>query len=140
MTSSDDETARVSVRRHQFTVGRPLDFDAEYGRLTALEYALGALGGEIVTGLRVFARRRRITLDQVEAVVAGALDNPLTYLEVVGEEGHAGLSRVGLKVYVASPHDEAEVRRLWDDTLERLPLVRTFGASVELTMDLTMTR
>lgn len=29
----DQDSARVYARRHQFTVGRPLDFDAEYDRL-----------------------------------------------------------------------------------------------------------
>ena len=140
VTSGPDGVARVSARRHQFTVGRPVGFDAEYGELTAFEYALGALGGEVVTGLRAFARRRRIGLDQVEAVVTGELENPLTYLEVIGEQGHPGVSRIGLKVYVASSHDETAIRQLWDDTIARLPLVRTFGASVALTLNLSLTR
>jgi hypothetical protein len=141
VTSGAGDTARVSARRHQFTVGRPLDFDAEYGHLTALEHVLGAVGAEIVSGLRVFARRRRLEIDDVEAVVDGALDNPLTYLEVVGESGDPGLARLAIRVFVASPHDEATVRRLWDDTLARLPLARTLGAAgrVALRLELTVT-
>jgi hypothetical protein len=142
ITSTDREEARVSARRHQFTVGRPIDFDADYEHLTALEYALGALGAEIVGGLRVFAKRRRVELDHVEAVVDGELENPLTYLEVVGEAGHPGCSKISVKVYIASPHDEQTVRRLWDETLERLPLVRTFRDANHLRLDIewTLTR
>jgi hypothetical protein len=136
ITATDNEAAHVVVRRHQFAVGRPLSFDAEYQHVTALEYVLGALGAEIVNGLRLSAKRRRIELDEIEAVVDGELDNPLTYLEVVGAEGHPGLTRVVVKVYVASPHDEQTWRTLWDETRERLPLVRTFSGALTLTVEL----
>ena len=135
ITVTDDDAANVVTRRHQFAVGRPLHFDAEYQHVTPLEYALGALGAEIVNGLRQSAKRRRMELDDIEAVVDGELDNPLTYLEVVGEEGHPGLVRVLVKVYVSSPHDEQTWRTLWDETRERLPLVRTFSGALSLTVE-----
>jgi len=139
ITATDNEAADVVARRHRFSVGRPLHFDAEYQHVTALEYVLGALGAEIVNGLRLSARRRRIELDDIEAVVDGELDNPLTYLEVVGAEGHPGLTRVLVKVYVASPHDEQTWRSLWDETRERLPLVRTFRSALSLNVELQVT-
>jgi hypothetical protein len=139
VTAKEAGTARVSVRRHQFTVGRPISVDVEYGHVTALEYALGAVGAEIVTGLHEFASRRRLEIDAVEAVVDGELGNPLLYFEVVGETGDPGLSRISIKVYVASPHDEDTVRQLWNDTLERLPLARTCAANgiARFTLELT---
>src|SRR5688572_4522901 len=85
VTATERGTVRVSTRRHQFAVGRPVDFDAESSQISALEYALGALGAEVVGGLRVVAKRRRIEIENVEAVVDGQLENALTYLEVVGE-------------------------------------------------------
>jgi hypothetical protein len=139
VTSAESDLARVSVRRHQFTVGRPVNFDEDYQDVSSLEYALGALGAEVVSGLRVFAKRRRLALDQVETVVDGELENPLTYLEVVGESGSPRLSRVSIKVFVASPHDEDTLTRLWNDTLERLPLVRTFRHALDLRIELTLT-
>jgi hypothetical protein len=135
----DQDSARVYTRRHQFTVGRPLDFDAEYDRITALEHVLGALGAEIVSGLRVFAKRRRLELDHVEALVDGRLQNPLPFFEVVGETGHPNLSQVSVKVFVASPHDEDTMKRLWDDVLERLPLARTLGKALNLRIELALT-
>lgn len=139
VTANESGAARVSVRRHQFSVGRPLSVDVEDEHVTALEYALGALGAEVVNGLREFAARRRLELDAVEAVVDGDLDNPLLYFEVVGETGHPGLSRIAIKVYVASPHDDDTVRQLWSDTLDRLPLARTFAANgiAQFTLELT---
>jgi hypothetical protein len=67
------------------------------------------------------------TSDHVEALVDVELENPLTFFEVVGEAGRPVLSQVSVKVFVASPHDQDAVRRLWSDTLQRLPLVRTGG-------------
>jgi hypothetical protein len=140
VTATDGEAAHVLARRHQFAVGRPVHFDPDYQQVTALECALGALGAEIVNGLRVFAKRRRIEIDRVEAVINAELGNPLTYLEVVGEEGHPGLSRISVKVFADSPHDEQALKTLWDETRQRLPLVRTFGDAVSLAVELRLTR
>src|SRR4051812_24647741 len=87
VTAPDPDVARVSIGRRQFSIGRPLEFDDQSPRVAAIEYALGAVGGEIVNGLRAFANRRRLPIDAVEAVVSAALERGLTYLEVIGEEG-----------------------------------------------------
>jgi OsmC-like protein len=136
-TGSDD--ARVSMRRHQFKVGKPIDFDVESGLVSALEYALSAVAAEIVGGLRVFAKRRRIEIDHVEAVVDGHVDNALAYLEVIGESGRPRVSKVVIKVFVGSSHDDETMQRLWADTLERLPLVQTFRDALALDIQLTLT-
>jgi hypothetical protein len=138
ITATDQEAVHAVARRHQFAVGRPLHFDAEYPLLTALEYALGAIGAEVVNGLRLAAKRRRIEIDDIEAIVKGELDNPLTYLEVVGAEGHPGLKRVHVKVYVASPRDQRTFSTLWNDIRDRLPLVRTFSGALTLTVELNV--
>ncbi len=139
VTSDASGAPRVSTRRQQFTVGKPVDFDLEAAHPSALEYALGALAAEIVGGLRVFAKRRRIELDHVEAVVDGQLEHAMAYLDVVGESGQPRLSCVSIKVYVASPRKETDVRRLWEETLERLPLVRTLGRALDLQLELALT-
>jgi hypothetical protein len=139
VTTTDGDTVRALVRRHQFSVGRPIDFDDESPAVTALEYALGAVGAEIVAGLRTFASRRRIVLDEVEAVITGEIDNALVYLEVVGESGRPRIARVHVQVYVASPEEEDTVRRLMSETLERLPLVCTLREATRLDIDLTLT-
>jgi hypothetical protein len=78
-------------------------------------------------------------VDHVEAVVEGALHNPLTYLGVVGESGHPGLERVSIKVYVASlATDEAEIRRVWQEMLDKSPLVRTFQPAIRCELSLQM--
>ena len=86
VTAPDRDVARVSTGRRQFAIGRPLEFDDASPRVAALEYALGAIGGEVVNGFRVFAHRRRVPVEAIEATVTGQLANGLAYLEVVGED------------------------------------------------------
>lgn len=136
--TASDSAARVSAGRRQFTIGRPVEFDEASQDVAAIEYALGAVGGELVNGLREFARRRRIEIDAVEAVVTGELVNGLAYLEVIGERGAPSLSRVAIKVFVSTPDERA--RALFDGMVERLPLVNTLRKSLDLRIELVLTR
>ena len=130
--------ARVSIGRRQFSIGRPVEFDEASPDVAALEYALGAAGGEIVNGLREFARRRRIEIDAIEALVTGELEHALTYLEVVGEHETPRIARIHVKVFVSTP-DEAAIRALFADMLERLPLACTLRAALDLKTELILT-
>jgi len=138
VTAPDPDSARVSIGRRQFSIGRPLEFDEASPRVAAIEYALGAVGGEVVNGLRAFADRRRLPIDAVEAVVTGELENGLSYLEVVGEEAPPKITRIRVKVFVASG-DGAATRALFEHMLDRLPLVCTLRAALALTIELILT-
>ena len=135
VSSEEVGSATAYVRRHRFEVGVPLQFDEAYDQVTALEYVLGAIAADVVVGLRRLARRRRVDVDRVEALVHGRVDNPLTFLQVVGEEGHPGLVAVVLKVYVSSIDPPDRVNAVWEETLRTSPLVRTFQDSVKLELE-----
>jgi hypothetical protein len=138
VTGGGGEVARVTVRRQQFAVGRPIEFDEAATRIAAIEYALGAAGAEIVNGLRVFAERRRLEIDAIEAVVTADLEHPLAYLEVIGEEGQAQIRQVHIKVF-ASCADQQAARGVFDTVRGRLPLLALLGAATRLTTDLIFT-
>ena len=138
VTTPGPDAAHVSVGRRQFSIGRPVEFDDASPRVAALEYALGAVGGEVVNGLREFARRRRLPLDAVEALVTGELQDGLAYLEVIGETGRPRIGRIAVKVFVASV-DETATRALFDETIERLPLVATLREALDLEVELVLT-
>jgi hypothetical protein len=138
VTAPGPASARVSVGRRQFSIGRPVEFDDASPHVAALEYALGAVGGEIVNGLREFARRRRLPIDAVEALVSGELQDGLAYLEVIGETGRPRLGRIAVKVFVA-PVDGPATRALFDDMIDRLPLVSTLRQAVDLDVELVLT-
>ena len=138
LTAPGSGAARVSIGRRQFSIGRPVEFDEASPHVAALEYALGAAGGEIVNGLREFARRRRIEIDAIEALVTGELDHALSYLEVVGENESPRIARINVKVFVSAP-DQAAIRALFADMLERLPLACTLRAATDLKTELILT-
>jgi hypothetical protein len=131
VTAPGSGFARVSVGRRQFSIGRPVEFDDASPHVAALEYALGAVGGEVVNGLREFARRRRLAIDAVEALVTGELQDGLAYLEVIGENGRPRIRRIAVKVFVASVDHEA-TRALFDEMIERLPLIATMRQATEV--------
>ncbi len=137
VTAPSPDVARVSIGRRQFSIGRPLEFDETSPHVAAIEYALGAVGGEIVNGLRAFADRRRLAIDAVEAVVSGALESGLTYLEVIGEQGQPRIARIHVKVFVSAV-DEVATRALFDHLLDRLPLVCTLREALPLTIELVL--
>ena len=138
VTAPDPEVAQVSIGRRQFSIGRPLEFDDQSPRVASIEYALGAVGGEVVNGLRAFARRRRLAIDAIEAVVTGELENGLAYLEVIGEEGRPRIARIHIKVFVACL-DATAVRTLFETAVDRLPLVCTLRSALALTIELIPT-
>src|SRR5689334_3396543 len=138
VTAPGPAAARVSVGRRQFSIGRPVEFDEASPHVAALEYALGAVGGEVVNGMREFARRRRLAIDAVEALVSGELQDGLTYLEVIGETGRPRLRRIAIKLFVASADDSA-TRALFDEMIERLPLLGTLRDAVDLDVELVLT-
>ena len=106
--------------------------------MAAIEYALGAVGGEVVNGLREFARRRRVAIDAVEAMVTGELQGGLAYLEVIGERGRPRLARIAVKVFVASG-DHHATRALFDEMIERLPLLSTLRDTLDVDIELVET-
>jgi hypothetical protein len=137
VTAPSPDVARVSVSRRQFSIGRPLEFDEASPHVAAMEYALGAVGGEIVNGLRAFADRRRLAIDAVEAIVSATLENGFTYLEVIGEQGQPKIARIHVKVFV-SALDVAATHAVFEQMLDRLPLVCTLRAAVVLTTELVL--
>jgi hypothetical protein len=138
VTAPGSAFARVSAGRRQFSIGRPVEFDDASPHVAALEYALGAVGGELVNGMREFARRRRLSLDAIEALVTGELKDGLAYLEVIGETGRPRISQIAVKVFIASV-DHAATRELFDEMLERLPLLCTLRDVLELDVELVLT-
>ena len=134
--SADKDRAIVYARSQTFEVGAPASFDQEYPHITALEQLLGAVGADLVNSLLAIAKAQRAELDGVEAVVHAELNNPLTYLGVVGEQGHPGVEKLSVKMYVSSVEEEERIRSMWAETLRRSPLAHTFQHLLELDLSL----
>lgn len=132
IASRGRDHATVYARTQQFEVGAPLSFDPQHPRTTALEYLLGSLGGDLVNGLRAALDRQRIPVDHIEAVVTGELLNPLAFFGVIGEEGHPGVQRIAVQVFVSTLAPEERVRTAWEELLGRSPAVQTLQHAIAL--------
>jgi hypothetical protein len=136
VAASGPAAASVYVRQHRFEVGEPVSFDREDGSVSALEHVLGAIGADLVTGFWKRAKRRRLEVDSVEAVVEGRLENPLVFLGVVGETGEPRMESVRVRVWVSTPRPAAEVEAVWREALAASPLATTFRRALDLELSL----
>ena len=127
VSAGPGDQATAHVRQRSFEIGAPVCFDSQYRHVSALEHLLGAVAADLLNGLRVLAQKRRVVLDNAEAVARVQLQNPLVHLGVIGERGNAGLERLEVKVYVDAAAPQAVIEELWAETLRRSPLARTFG-------------
>jgi uncharacterized OsmC-like protein len=124
------------ARNHAFAVGGQASFREADAHPDAVEYLLGALGGDLISGFASHAARRGIEIDAMEASVSGRLDNPLVFLGVVGESGHSGFRAIACTLYVSADADENILEEIWQTTLERSPLANTLDRCVDLDLDL----
>ncbi len=131
-----DREAKVYSRNHAFTVGQQVSFDVKDEHPSAVEYLLGALAADLTTGFQVQAARQRIPIAAVEMKLSGRLNNPLTHLGVIGEEGHPGLESITGTLYVSADAADSVLEELWRITLERSPLFNTLKQCVALTVGL----
>lgn len=128
----EEATANVFARKLKFVVGAPLQFDVEYDAVTAIEHLLGAVGADLCRGFLYRAKKHRLEVDSVEAVVEGRLNNALVYLDVQGEFGHTGLEILTSRVYINTLQTEEAVQPVWEETLRLSPLINTLRQSAKL--------
>ncbi len=131
-----EKQAKAYARNHAFVVGEQAGFDASDRHPSAVEYLLGALGGDLIRGFEAQAARRRVDLDGIELRLSGRLNNPLTHLGVIGEAGHPGLESVEGTLYVSADAEEAVLEELWEETLARSPLFHTLRRCGEVVIEL----
>ncbi len=127
---------RAYARGQSFDVGSQASLRDVDPYPSAIEYALGALGGDLVCGLERAAASEGLQLHAVEIALNGRLDNILVQLGVVGEHGHAGFSRIDGTVYVSADCDDAALDHAWRTTLVRSPLYNTLSRCASVTINL----
>jgi hypothetical protein len=132
--------ARVYARAQSFDVGSQASLRESDDSPSAVEYAIGALGGDLVCGLERAAEGQGILLHAIEIALNGRLDNILTHLGVVGEEGHPGFAAIDGTAYIGSEADETVIQRAWQRTLDRSPLYQTLSRVAVVTIALRVVR
>lgn len=124
------------IRQRQLELGDPLSFDENYPGITALEAFGSAVAADIVNGLHLRAGKQRLDIQQIETVVKVWLQNPLAFIDVVGEEGDPRIESVRLDLYVNTLEPEASVRKLLDETLKHSPLHLTLQNAIAFDVNL----
>jgi hypothetical protein len=133
-------TARAYGRGQSFDVGSQASLRESDDAPSAVEYLLGALGGDLVCGLERAGEGQGIPIDAVEISLNGRLDNILTHLGVVGEQGHPGFASIEGTAYVASDAEEDAIQRAWQRTLDRSPLYQTLSRCAAVAIALRVVR
>lgn len=131
---------RAYVRTQAFDVGSQASLRETDDSPSAVEYLIGALGGDLVCGFERAAEGVGVPVHGIEISLSGRLDNILSHLGVVGEQGHPGLASIEGTAYVGSDADEAVIERAWQRTLERSPLYQTLTRCAAVSITLKVVR
>jgi hypothetical protein len=134
-----DNKATAYTRNQAFTACGQASFKEADPHPSAVEYLLGALGSDLITGFAAYAVRRGIVVDALEASISGLLNNSLVFLGVVGETGHPGFEAISGTLYVSTDADEPALQEVWQETLARSPLANTLQRCVALSLELQIT-
>lgn len=138
-TLSRDQGLKLYARSLEAGLGVPLSFDLKEPRLTGVEYLLGAVASDVLGGFLRLAKRRRLVVDDLEAVLKAEVEDTLAWLEVVGTAGTPRIGRLAVSIYASSSEAEEQVRQLWEEALSRAPIVNALRASLPLQIDFQLT-
>lgn len=123
-------------RNFSFTVGQPASFEEKDAHPSALEYLLGALAGDLATGLTTACAQAGLQVDDVEITVRARLHDVLVHLGLA--EGDPSLESAVIKVFASTLDDETRVRAVWADVWRRSPVAMTLAKAARLDTQLTI--
>ncbi|MEZ5988378.1 MAG: OsmC family protein [Planctomycetota bacterium] len=134
--SSGHLKTTVYCRNFQWDVGQPASFEEKDRHPSAVEAALGALAGDLVSGFATAGARAGLELDDIELTVSGRLHDVMAHLGVA--DGDPSFAAIEVKVFASTFDDAERVRAVWDETVRRSPLAATLGKATALTTRLAI--
>lgn len=123
-------------RNFSFVVGQPASFEEKDEHPSALEYLLGALAGDLATGLATACSQAGLQVDDVEITVRARLRDVLAHLGLA--DGDPALESVVIKVFASTMDDEARVRAVWAEVWRRSPVAMTLAKAARLDAQLNI--
>jgi hypothetical protein len=130
--------ARAYSRARSFDVGCQVGLRETDEQASAVEYVLGALGGDLVCGFERAAEGHGLPIHAIEISLNGRLDNVLVHLGVIGEQGHPGFRAIEGTVYVSAGGDLQTIESAWQRTLARSPIYNTLTRCADVTIHLAV--
>jgi hypothetical protein len=137
---TDTQSVRAYARSQVFDVGSQASLRESDAHPSAVEYLLGALGGDLVDGFAREAGARGVELRAIEVALSGRLENILVHLGVRGEYGHAGFAAIDGTIYVDTDAEPRELDAAWQAALGRSPLFNTLSRCAAVAIDLRVMR
>lgn len=128
--------SRVYARNFSFDVGQPASFEEKDSHPSAVEYLLGAVAASLTTGFASECAKAGLEVDDIEISISTRLHNILAHLGL--EEGDPSCKDIEIKCFASTFDDEAAVRKIWADTLNRSPLVATLLKGTNLDIRLSI--
>ena len=132
---TDPDTATVYAGRTSFPIARALEFDESAPLASAAHHLLAALGADLLLVFSSIADKRGLDIRETELTVTGRLNNPLVFLGVIGETGHAGFESITATLFVASDASEKTIGEVWRDAKDRSPCLNTLRRTVDLSLE-----
>lgn len=131
---------RIDSRSHGYLAQGQTSQSPNAAHPSSLDYLLGALASDLISGLEREAMRAGVSLDAIEASLSARLENPLVALGVVGEEGSARIAGIRGSVFVSGDAPESVLRECWERALQRAPVYATLSecAAIEVAMQLIL--
>lgn len=126
----------IYTRNFSFDMGQAASFEEKDAYPSALEYLFGALAGSLTTGFASGCARENLEVDDIELTLTGTLHNVLAHMGL--EDGDPAIERIECKCFASTFDDEEKVRRVWQQTVDRSPIVATLKKSVELQLKLAI--
>jgi len=132
--------AQLPVKLHARSVtlngvGRA-SWDAAAEHPSALDYLLGALATDLLSGLGEESRRAGYVLDEAELRLEVFLENPLVVAGVIGEEGSPRIDSIRGSLYLSSSAGESELRAVWQRTRDKSPVLASLAPGITIDIEL----
>lgn len=134
--SSGPLKTTVYCRNFKWDLGQPASFEEQDAHPSAVEAALGALAGDLVTGFATACTRTGLSVDDIELTARGRLHDVMAHLGLA--EGDPSFAAIEVKLFASTFDDPDRVRAVWDDTVRRSPLLTTLGKAAEVTAKLAI--
>ncbi len=120
----------VYCRNFQWELGQPVSFEEKDAHPAAVEAALGALAGDLVTGFATACSRAGLEIDDIELTAKGHLVCTTAHLGLA--EGDPAFADITVRCFASSFDDEETIREVWADVVRRSPLAATLAKACEL--------
>jgi len=123
--------AQAYCRNFSFNVGQAASFEEKDEHPSAIEYVLGALGGELSTIFGDECARRDLVLDDVEIVVKARLHDVLAHMGMTA--GDCSIAGLEARCFASTMEAEESIAEAWNRALERAPLYSTLRKAADIT-------